>query len=86
MVVRGESVKNAAMKYDIPKSTLHDRAVGKVALGAQSDPERYLTDEEEERLVKSFSIFGSNRIHEVKEAGDSNCFSYSRSQAGSKSQ
>lgn len=51
VVMQGESIRNASLKYDIPKSTLHDRVIGKVALGARSGPERYLSDEEEERLV-----------------------------------
>lgn len=41
-------VRRAAMTYNIPKSTLHDRVSGKVLPGAKSGALRYLTDEEEE--------------------------------------
>ena len=52
VTMRGESVRRAATHYDVPKSTLHDRVEGKVSLGARSGPQRYLTNEEEECLVK----------------------------------
>ena len=44
------SLRRAAEEFDIPKSTLHDRLIGKVQLGAQSGPPKYLTDQEEEEL------------------------------------
>jgi len=46
------SVRRAALQYDVPKSTLHDRVTGKVLPGAVGGPPRYLTDEEEEELVR----------------------------------
>ena len=44
---RGISVRRAALEYNIPKSTLQDRLSGKVLPGACSEPERYLSPEEE---------------------------------------
>ena len=46
------SVRRAALEYNVPKSTLHDRVTGKVLPGAVGGPPRYLTDEEEEELVR----------------------------------
>ena len=46
------TVRRAALEYDVPKSTLHDRVTGKVLPGAVGGPPRYLTDEEEEELVR----------------------------------
>ena len=45
------SVRQAAICYNIPKSTLSDRVSGRVAFGSHSGPTRYLTDEEETQLV-----------------------------------
>ena len=44
------SVRRAALEFDVPKSTLHDRLIGRVVLGGQSGPQKYLTDEEEDEL------------------------------------
>ena len=44
------SVRRAAKEYDVPKSTLHDRLIGKVMVGGQSGQQKYLTDKEEEEL------------------------------------
>jgi len=46
----GLSVRQAALQYNIPKSTLSDLITGRVKMGAQSGPPRYLTDCEEEEL------------------------------------
>jgi hypothetical protein len=46
------SLREASMKYAVPKSTLYDRVSGKVAFGSISGPERYLNNSEEEQLVK----------------------------------
>ena len=46
------SIKKASVTYGIPKSTLHDHASGKVQLGAGVGAQRYLTDEEEEEVVR----------------------------------
>ena len=43
-------MRRAAEEYDVPKSTLHDRLVGKVMVGGRSGLPRYLTDEEEVEL------------------------------------
>ena len=49
-VLKGNlSVRRAAVQYDIPSSTLHDRISGKVS-GA--GPPHYLDEEEERELVK----------------------------------
>jgi len=45
------SIRRAAMEFEIPKSTIHDRISGKVPFGSTSGPERYLTDQEECELV-----------------------------------
>ena len=42
VTIRGASVRRPATQYDVPKSTLHDRVAGKVALGARSGPKRYV--------------------------------------------
>ena len=44
------SVRRAALEFGVPKSTLHDRLTGRVAVGGQSGPQKYLSDEEEEEL------------------------------------
>lgn len=46
---QGLTVRRAGEKFDIPKSTLHDRVNGRV-LGGHSGPPRYLTDGEEDEL------------------------------------
>ena len=46
------SLRDASVKYSLPKSTIWDRASGKIAFGAISGPHKYLTDTEEEQLVK----------------------------------
>ena len=48
--LHGLSVRRAAEEYDVPKSTLHDRVSGRVLIGGQSGPQKYLTDEEEGEL------------------------------------
>lgn len=47
---QGLTIRRAAEEFDIPKSTLHDRASGRVLAGATSGPPQYLTDEEEDEL------------------------------------
>lgn len=49
------SLRKSAEMYKIPLSTLHDHVSGKVAYGARSGPNPYLTNEEEEELA-SFLI------------------------------
>lgn len=46
-----KSVREAAEKYDVPRSTLGDRISGRVLPGATSGPHSYLTREEEKELV-----------------------------------
>lgn len=46
------TVRRAALQYNVPKSTLHDRLTGKVLPGAVGGAPRYLDDEEEEELVR----------------------------------
>ena len=46
------TLREASIKYFIPKSMLWDKVSGKVAFGTVSGPERYLNDTEEEQLVK----------------------------------
>lgn len=52
IVQRGElPLRRAAELYGVPKSTLHDRVVGKVKSNGQSGPEPYLCQKEEEELI-----------------------------------
>ncbi|MCG8621544.1 MAG: hypothetical protein MJE68_06030 [Proteobacteria bacterium] len=54
-VTRGKgsiSVREAALKFGIPKSTLGDRVSGRVLSGATSGPATYLNSSEEEELVR----------------------------------
>ena len=46
------SIRHAAKAFSVPKSTLADRASGRVKFGSHSGPERYLDDEEERQLVR----------------------------------
>ena len=46
------SVQKAAEEYGIPKSTLHDRVSGKVALKARSGRKKLLNDAEEASLIE----------------------------------
>lgn len=57
-VEKGESVRVAAEKFGVPRSSLHDRVTGKVQRD-QAGRAPYLTAEEEEELVK-FLIKCSN--------------------------
>ena len=45
-------VQKAAEEYGVPKSTLHDRVSGKVALKARSGRKRLLTNEEEASVIE----------------------------------
>lgn len=44
-VQKGQSVRQAAESYAVPKSTLYDRVSGKVVFGTRSGPPKYLTDD-----------------------------------------
>ena len=46
------SVRKAAEEYGVPRSTLHEKVTGKVALQVRSGAKNYLTDEEEASLVE----------------------------------
>ena len=45
------SVQKAAEEHGVPRSTLHDKVLGKVALKARSGTKKHLTNEEEAHLV-----------------------------------
>ena len=45
------SVRKASEDYGVPRSTLHEKVTGKVALQVKSGSKTYLTDEEETSLV-----------------------------------
>ena len=51
-VLSGQTLRVAAEKYEVPKSTLYDCVSGKVTLQTRSGPERYWSDEEKHRLAK----------------------------------
>ena len=50
VVEDGISIRRAALRYGIPKSTLGDRTSGRVLPGCTSGPPKILTDKEEEEL------------------------------------
>ena len=50
-VENGTSIRHASELYGVPKSTLHDRVVGRVQHGTRPGPSSYLSEEEEEELV-----------------------------------
>lgn len=45
------TVRQAAEKFKVPKSTLHDKLKFKTSISAKKGPQTYLTQEEEERIV-----------------------------------
>ena len=49
---KGKSIRRAAVEYNVPKSTLGDRVSGCIVHGATSGKPQYLSDEEEELLVR----------------------------------
>lgn len=51
-VTDGMSIRQAAEEFNLPKSTLGDRISGRTMHGAKSGRPKYLTDEEEDILVK----------------------------------
>jgi len=53
-VRRGQSVRRAAELYNVPRSTLSDKVLGKVPMEAKSGPPTYLTTEEEKSLPATF--------------------------------
>ena len=52
IIREGTSIREAAMQFGVPKSTLGDRVSGKVLTGATSGPQTYLDHSEEEELVQ----------------------------------
>ena len=50
-VDQGETIRSAALRFGVARSTLHDRITGKVQEGAKRGPPTYLTLEEEEELA-----------------------------------
>lgn len=48
----GMSIREAAVQFGVPKSTLGDRISGRVLSGATSGPRTYLDGDEEEELVQ----------------------------------
>ena len=51
LVEQGTSIRCAAEKCGVPRSTLHDRVTGKIQQGTKPGPDPYLTMEEEEELA-----------------------------------
>lgn len=47
----GESVRKAAMDFNVPKSTLGDRVSGRTEHGKKSGPEQILALEDEKKLA-----------------------------------
>ena len=52
VVSKQMSLRRAAEEYGIPRSTLHDKVSGKVALHSKKDHKRHLTDEEELAVIE----------------------------------
>ena len=52
IVSGGMSLRKAAEEYGIPRSTLHAKVQGKVALHVKSGAKKHHTDEEESKLVE----------------------------------
>ena len=52
IVSGGMSLRKAAEEYGIPRSTLHAKVQGKVAITVKSGVKKHLSDEEENRLVE----------------------------------
>ena len=50
-VDKGESIRRAAEKFGVPRSTLHDHVSGKVEQHAKQGPKPYLTPEDEDELA-----------------------------------
>ena len=71
VVTGGMSVREAASRFGVPKSTLGDRVSGRVQSGAVSGPKTYLTADEETEFVKVFTLLRRNWIPEVKKTGAS---------------
>ena len=55
VVNEGLSIRRAALQYGVPKSSLGDRISGRVKPGAVSGPQKYLSTEEENELVRHLS-------------------------------
>ena len=55
------TARHAALQYDVPKSTIHDRVTGKVDPGAKGGAPRYL-----KFLVCAASIGYPKTVREVK--------------------
>ena len=51
-VTDGMSICQAAEEFNLPKSTLGDQIIGRTMHGAKSDRPKYLTDEEEDIVIK----------------------------------
>ena len=54
VVTGGMSVREAASRFGVPKSTLGDRVSGRVQSGAVSGPKTYLTADEEASLRRNW--------------------------------
>ena len=52
VIDNGISIRQAAEEFNVPKSTLGDRISGRTLHGAKSGRSKYLSDEEEDILVK----------------------------------
>ena len=63
------SIREAAERFNVPKSTLGDRASGRIQHGATSGPNKYLTSSEEKELtsfiIRCASIGFPKTRHEV---------------------
>lgn len=56
----GMSIRRAAIRYGVPKSTLGDRVSGRILPGSVSGPPKLLTDSEEEEL--EFFLYNCAKI------------------------
>ena len=69
-VAKGVTVRRAAEMYGIPTSTLHGHANGKVLLGASAGFPKYLSDAEEQDVVRWLEgcakVGCAKTVHEVR--------------------
>ena len=57
------TIREAAVTYEVPKSTLGDRIRGRLHMGAKSGPPTYLTPHEESELVYFLIVCAQISLH-----------------------
>ena len=62
----GASVRKAAMEYGVPRSTPRDPVSGRVTHGILSGPPKYLSEEDEDELLRFILGFASVGYHKTR--------------------